>query len=65
MSFLRPIPPRRVVHGLRQMLTHTTILTLALGPAYTGSGKPRGSCDTPVVLCDSRERALPGWLGFA
>jgi hypothetical protein len=25
---------------------------------------PKGNCDTREVLCDSHERALPGWLAF-
>src|SRR5690349_21216903 len=34
------------------------------GGMWSGAGSPRGSCDTRAVLCDSRERALPSWLGF-
>ncbi|WP_082981510.1 phosphodiester glycosidase family protein [Mycolicibacterium mucogenicum] len=41
------------------------VLRRDTGGRWAGSGTPRGSCDTPAVLCDSRERALPGWLGFA
>ncbi|MUL47470.1 phosphodiester glycosidase family protein [Mycobacterium sp. CBMA293] len=41
------------------------VLRRDTGGRWAGSGSPRGSCDTAAVLCDSRERALPGWLGFA
>jgi hypothetical protein len=34
------------------------------GGMWAGAGSPRGSCDTAEVLCDARERALPGWLAF-
>lgn len=34
------------------------------GGMWAGAGSPRGSCDTVQVLCDARERALPGWLAF-
>lgn len=34
------------------------------GGMWAGAGSPRGSCDTAQVLCDARERALPGWLAF-
>ena len=35
------------------------------GGMWAGAGFPRGSCDTAEVLCDARERALPGWLALS
>lgn len=40
------------------------VLRRDTGGMWTGAGVPRGSCDTRQVLCDSRERGLPGWLAF-
>lgn len=34
------------------------------GGMWAGAGSPKGRCDTRQVLCDARERALPGWLAF-
>ena len=41
------------------------VLRRDTGGMWAGAGVPKGSCDTYQVLCDSRERALPSWLGFA
>ncbi|MCV7194435.1 phosphodiester glycosidase family protein [Mycolicibacterium brumae] len=41
------------------------VLRRDTGGMWSGAGVPKGSCDTQAVLCDSRERALPSWLGFA
>ena len=40
------------------------VLRRDTGGMWAGAGSPRGSCDTMAVLCDSRERAQPAWLGF-
>ncbi len=40
------------------------VLRRDTGGMWAGAGVPKGSCDTMQVLCDSRERALPAWLGF-
>ncbi len=40
------------------------VLRRDTGGMWAGAGAPRGSCDTMAVLCDSRERAQPAWLGF-
>ena len=40
------------------------VLRRETGGMWAGAGSPRGSCDTPQVLCDAHERALPGWLAF-
>lgn len=40
------------------------VLSRDTGGMWAGAGSPRGSCDTAEVLCDARERALPGWLAF-
>jgi Phosphodiester glycosidase len=40
------------------------VLRRDTGGMWAGAGSPRGSCDTPQVLCDSHERGLPGWLAF-
>ena len=40
------------------------VLRRQSGGMWAGAGDPRGSCDTYEVLCDARERALPGWLAF-
>ena len=40
------------------------VLRRDTGGMWAGAGSPRGSCDTMEVLCDSRERAQPAWLGF-
>lgn len=40
------------------------VLSRDTGGMWAGAGTPRGSCDTAEVLCDARERALPGWLAF-
>lgn len=40
------------------------VLRRDTGGMWSGAGSPRGNCDTRAVLCDSRERALPSWLGF-
>ena len=40
------------------------VLRRDTGGMWAGAGAPRGSCDTTAVLCDARERALPGWLAF-
>lgn len=40
------------------------VLSREAGGMWAGAGSPRGSCDTSEVLCDARERALPGWLAF-
>jgi hypothetical protein len=40
------------------------VLRRGTGGMWAGAGSPRGSCDTPQVLCDAHERALPGWLAF-
>lgn len=40
------------------------VLRRDTGGMWAGAGVPKGSCDTYAVLCDSRERALPSWLGF-
>jgi len=40
------------------------VLRRDTGGMWAGAGVPKGSCDTMAVLCDSRERALPAWLGF-
>ncbi len=40
------------------------VLRRETGGMWAGAGSPRGSCDTVDVLCDARERALPGWLAF-
>lgn len=40
------------------------VLRRDTGGMWAGAGSPRGSCDTTDVLCDARERALPGWLAF-
>ena len=40
------------------------VLRRDTGGMWAGAGSPRGSCDTPAVLCDARERALPAWLAF-
>jgi hypothetical protein len=42
----------------------TIVLRRDSGGMWAGAGSPRGSCDTSQVLCDARERALPGWLAF-
>lgn len=41
------------------------VLRRDTGGMWAGAGVPKGSCDTMQVLCDSRERALPSWLGFS
>jgi hypothetical protein len=40
------------------------VLRRDTGGMWAGAGSPRGNCDTQLVLCDSHERALPGWLAF-
>jgi len=40
------------------------VLRRDTGGMWAGAGVPDGNCDTRQVLCDSRERALPSWLGF-
>jgi hypothetical protein len=40
------------------------VLRRDTGGMWAGAGVPKGSCDTMQVLCDARERALPGWLAF-
>ena len=40
------------------------VLRRDTGGMWAGAGVPKGSCDTQLVLCDSRERALPSWLAF-
>ncbi len=40
------------------------VLRRDTGGMWSGAGSPKGNCDTRLVLCDSRERALPSWLGF-
>jgi hypothetical protein len=40
------------------------VLRRDAGGMWAGAGSPRGSCDNTAVLCDARERALPGWLAF-
>jgi Phosphodiester glycosidase len=40
------------------------VLRRDTGGMWSGAGVPDGNCDTRQVLCDSRERALPAWLGF-
>lgn len=40
------------------------VLRRDTGGMWSGAGAPKGNCDTRQVLCDSRERALPSWLGF-
>ena len=40
------------------------VLRRDTGGMWAGAGVPDGNCDTRQVLCDSRERALPGWLAF-
>ncbi|MCG5431969.1 phosphodiester glycosidase family protein [Mycobacterium sp. MYCO198283] len=41
------------------------VLKRDTGGMWSGAGAPKGSCDTRLVLCDSRERALPSWLAFS
>jgi hypothetical protein len=40
------------------------VLRRDTGGMWAGAGSPKGNCDTNLVLCDSRERALPSWLAF-
>jgi phosphodiester glycosidase len=40
------------------------VLRREAGGMWSGSGSPKGDCDTRQVLCDSGERALPSWLAF-
>ena len=40
------------------------VLRRDTGGMWAGAGVPKGNCDTHQVLCDSHERALPGWLAF-